>query len=93
MVQCQSSAEGPEEIGFTFYFVTRAVQTEVIQALDTNSFINALITFTNYRGKLDHITSGCGNNFEDAAKELETRLGKINEFAVKEKPLLGNFIQ
>ena len=64
--------------------MTRAVHTEVIQGLDTDSFINALMRFTNYRGKLDHIASGCGTDFEDAGKELEIRLGKINEFAVKE---------
>ena len=72
--------------------MTRAVQTEVIQGLDTDSFINVLIRFTNYRGKLDHITSGCGTNFKEAAKELETRLRKINEFAVKDKALLGNLM-
>ena len=53
---------------------------------------NALMRFTNYRGKLDDITSGCGTNFKDAAKELAIRLAKINEFAVKEKALIGNLI-
>ena len=48
--------------------------------------------FTSYRGKLDHLTSSCGTNFENTPKELEIRLGKINEFAVKEKALLGNLI-
>ena len=70
----------------------RAVHTEVIPGPDTDSFINALMRFTNYREKLDHITSGCGTNFKDAAKELEIQLGKINEYTVKEKVLLGNLI-
>ena len=63
----------------------RAVHAEVIQGLDTDSFINALMRFTIYREKLDHITIGCGTNFEGVAKELEILL------CVKKKSITWKF--
>ena len=38
----------------------------------------------NRREKPDHITSDCVTNFNVPVKELEIRLRKVNEFAIKE---------
>ena len=66
-------------------FNTRAVHIEVVEGLDTDSFINALTRFINRRGKPEHITSDCGTNFKGTTvKELEIETSKVNKFAVKE---------
>ncbi|XP_077137327.1 uncharacterized protein LOC143800756 [Ranitomeya variabilis] len=48
----------------------RAVHIEVIESLDTSSFINALRRFIAIRGPIKHIRSDRGTNFVGAAKEL-----------------------
>ncbi|XP_025767154.1 uncharacterized protein LOC112848179 [Oreochromis niloticus] len=50
---------------------TRAVHIEVIESLDTSSFINSLRRFFAIRGPSEHLYSDCGTNFVGACKELE----------------------
>ncbi|XP_068120871.1 uncharacterized protein [Hyperolius riggenbachi] len=49
----------------------RAVHIEVIESMDTSSFINALRRFIAIRGPVKHIRSDRGTNFIGAAKELQ----------------------
>lgn len=49
----------------------RAVHIEVIESLDTSSFINALIRFLAVRGPVKHIRSDRGTNFVGACKDLK----------------------
>lgn len=49
---------------------TRAVHIELIEAMDTSSFINALRRFFALRGPVKQIRSDCGTNFTGACKEL-----------------------
>ncbi|XP_072010850.1 uncharacterized protein [Engystomops pustulosus] len=49
----------------------RAVHIEVIESMDTSSFINALRRFIAIRGPVKHIRSDRGTNFVGAAKELQ----------------------
>ncbi|XP_073769028.1 uncharacterized protein [Danio rerio] len=49
----------------------RAVHIEVIESLDTSSFINALRRFLAVRGPVKHIRSDRGTNFVGACKELQ----------------------
>nr|XP_034959566.1 uncharacterized protein LOC118079487 [Zootoca vivipara] len=48
----------------------RAVHIEVIESMDTSSFINALRCFIAIRGPIKHIRSDRGTNFIGATKEL-----------------------
>lgn len=57
----------------------RAVHIEVIEALDTSSFINAFRRFTSIRGPVKHIRSDRGTNFIGACKELLIPSNIINE--------------
>ncbi|KAL3968170.1 collagen beta-1,O-galactosyltransferase [Sarotherodon galilaeus] len=50
---------------------TCAVHIEVIESLDTSSFINSLRRFFAIRGPSEHLYSDCGTNFVGACKELE----------------------
>ncbi|KAM4810220.1 uncharacterized protein WCC33_019003 [Rhinophrynus dorsalis] len=50
---------------------SRAVHIEVIEAMDTSSFINALRRFIAIRGPVKHIRSDRGTNFVGAVKELQ----------------------
>ncbi|XP_077369860.1 uncharacterized protein LOC144014155 [Festucalex cinctus] len=50
---------------------TRAVHIELIEAMDTSSFINALRRFFALRGPAKQIRSDCGTNFTGACKELQ----------------------
>ncbi|XP_076857275.1 uncharacterized protein LOC143511532 [Brachyhypopomus gauderio] len=50
---------------------TRAVHIEVIDSLDTSSFINALRRFFAIRGPSKQLHSDCGTNFIGACRELE----------------------
>ncbi|KAK0132470.1 hypothetical protein N1851_032648 [Merluccius polli] len=50
---------------------SRAVHIEVIEAMSTSSFINALIRFFAIRGPAKQIRSDCGTNFVGASRELE----------------------
>ncbi|XP_031729760.1 uncharacterized protein LOC116397960 [Anarrhichthys ocellatus] len=49
----------------------RAVHIEVIESLDTSSFINALRRFLAVRGPVKHIRSDRGTNFVGACKQLK----------------------
>lgn len=53
---------------------TRAVHIELIEAMDTSSFINALRRFFALRGPARQIRSDCGTNFKGACKELHILL-------------------
>ena len=60
----------------------RAVHIEVIESLDTSSFINALRRFLSVRGPVKHIRSDRGTNFIGACKELKIP-SNIDSSAVK----------
>ncbi|XP_077149194.1 uncharacterized protein LOC143810206 [Ranitomeya variabilis] len=49
----------------------RAVHIEVIESMDTSSFVNALHRFIAIRGPVKHIRSDRGTNFVGAAGELQ----------------------
>lgn len=53
---------------------TRAVHKELIEAMDTSSFINALRRFFALRGPARQIRSDCGTHFKGACKELQILL-------------------
>ncbi|KAK7938661.1 hypothetical protein WMY93_001987 [Mugilogobius chulae] len=50
---------------------TRAVHIEVVESMDTSSFINSLRRFFALRGPSEQLHSDCGTNFVGACKELE----------------------
>lgn len=60
----------------------RAVHIEVIESLDTSSFINALRRFLSMRGPVKYIRSDRGSNFIGACKELKIA-SNIDSTAVK----------
>lgn len=60
----------------------RAVHIEVIESLDTSSFINALRRFLAVRGPVKHLRSDRGTNFVGACKELKIP-ANIDRTAVK----------
>ncbi|XP_026005436.1 uncharacterized protein LOC113010547 [Astatotilapia calliptera] len=52
----------------------RAVHIELIESMDTSSFINALRRFFAMRGPVKMIRSDCGTNFKGACRELQILL-------------------
>lgn len=50
---------------------TCAIHIEVIESLDTSSFISSLRRFFAIRSPSEHLHSDCGTNFVGACKELE----------------------
>ncbi|KAM4593953.1 uncharacterized protein PAE49_010961 [Odontesthes bonariensis] len=58
---------------------TRAVHIELVEAMDTSSFINALRRFFALRGPAKQIRSDCGTNFTGACKELHVLLTDPDE--------------
>ncbi len=50
---------------------TRAIHIEVIDSMDSSSFINALRRFFAIRGPAKQLRSDCGTNFVGACKELK----------------------
>ncbi|RXN35870.1 hypothetical protein ROHU_003454 [Labeo rohita] len=50
---------------------TRAIHIEIIESMDTSSFINALRRFFAIRGTVKLLRSDCGTNFVSACKELQ----------------------
>ncbi|KAK0140410.1 hypothetical protein N1851_022619 [Merluccius polli] len=50
---------------------TRAIHIEVIESMDTSSFINALRRFFAIRGAAKLLRSDCGTNFVSACRELQ----------------------
>ena len=61
---------------------TRAVHIEVIESMDTSSFVNALRRFFALRGPAKLLRSDCGTNFIGACKELG-----INSSGRQKEPL------
>ena len=59
--------------------VTRAVLLELVESLDTDSFINALQRFINRRGKPNTLLSGCGSNFKGATRALKFGHQELNQ--------------
>ncbi|KAK7945831.1 hypothetical protein WMY93_001559 [Mugilogobius chulae] len=49
---------------------TRAIHVEVIETMESSSFINALRRFISIRGPVKQLRSDCGTNFLGACKEL-----------------------
>ena len=58
---------------------TRAVHLEVVESLDTSSFINRLQRFINRWCRPKILLSDCGSNFKGADKELKKCLGEIKQ--------------
>ncbi|KAI4896990.1 hypothetical protein NFI96_001373, partial [Prochilodus magdalenae] len=50
---------------------TRAIHIEVLESMDSSSFINALRRFFSVRGPAKQMRSDCGTNFVGACKELQ----------------------
>ena len=75
---------GPEkemkryEIIFTC-LSTRAVHLEVVQNMETDSFIQALRTFIARQGNIRLIRSDNGTNFGGAKSELQRVLSEMDE--------------
>ena len=59
--------------------VTRAIHLELVEAMDTDSFINTLQRFINRRGRPNTILSDCGSNFKGAVNELKLQLPELNQ--------------
>ena len=58
---------------------------ELIESLDTDSFINAMQRFINRRGRPSLIVSDCGTNFKGAVNELEIETFKLERSKVGNK--------
>ena len=66
-------------------FTTRAIHLEVIEGLDTDSFICSLQRFVNRRGTPEEIYSDCGTNFRGTTSELNIQTRRVNEYASNKK--------
>lgn len=55
---------------------TRAIHIEVIESMDTSSFINALRRFFAIRGAAKLLRSDCSTNFVSACRELQIDKGR-----------------
>ena len=64
--------------------VTRAIHLELIESMDTDSFINALQRFISRRDKPNTIMSDCGSNFKGALKELKLEHSSLNQLKITE---------
>ena len=62
----------------------RAVHIEVVNTLETDSFIQALIRFTCRRGNVRLIRSDNGTNFVGAASELKVAVDKLNQSTISD---------
>ena len=70
--------------GCTFTcLVVRAVHLEVVDSLETDTFINSLERFMNRRGHPNLIVSDCGSNFRGADKELKACLKELDQEKIK----------
>lgn len=63
---------------------TRAIHVEVIEALSSSSFINALRRFFAIRGPAKQLRSDCGTNFIGASKELNLDPAKPGHTSVED---------
>jgi hypothetical protein len=57
----------------------RAIHIELIESLDTSSFINALRRFLALRGPVAQLRSDCGTNFVGARNELEAAMNEMDK--------------
>ena len=62
---------------------TRAIHIELIESMDTSSFINALCRFLAIRGLAIQLRSDCGTNFTGAYNELQSCLKAMNNPTVQ----------
>ena len=62
---------------------TRAVHIEIIESMDTSSFINALCRFLAIRGPVIQLCSDCGTNFVGARNKLQAVLKPSDASPVK----------
>eukprot|EP00079_Xenopus_tropicalis_P036616 XP_017950387.1 PREDICTED: uncharacterized protein LOC101733460 [Xenopus tropicalis] len=58
----------------------RAVHIEVIESMDTSSFINALRRFLAIRGPVRLLRSDCGTNFTGACRELQFDTQPVKDY-------------
>ncbi|XP_024116301.1 uncharacterized protein LOC112137986, partial [Oryzias melastigma] len=63
---------------------TRAIHVEVVEALSSSSFINALRRFFAIRGLAKQLRSDCGTNFIGASKELNLDPAKPGHTSVED---------
>ena len=61
----------------------RAIHIELIEAMDTSSFINALRRFLAIRGPVVQMRSDCGTNFVGARNELEAALKEMDKKSIE----------
>ena len=64
-------------------FSTRAIHIELVESMDTSSFINALRRFMAIRGHVEQIHSDCGTNFVGAHNEFEDSLNEMDQKSVE----------
>ena len=62
--------------------VTRAIHVELVDSIDTDSFINALQRLISRRGKPNTILLDCGLNFKDAVKELKLEHDSLSQMKI-----------
>jgi len=63
----------------------RAIHIELVESLDTDSFINAMQRFINRRGRPSLIVSDCGTNFKGAVNELKIEISKLDHVEIGDK--------
>ena len=61
----------------------RAIHIELLESMDTSSFINALRRFLALRGPVVQLRSDCGTNFVGAHNELQSCLKEMDEGAIQ----------
>jgi hypothetical protein len=62
---------------------TRAVHIELLESMDTLSFINALRRLMAIRGPVKLIRSDCGTNFVGAHNEFKAALSKMDKNSIE----------
>ena len=70
--------------------VTRAIHLELVESLDSDSFINVLQRFINRRGRPNTIVSDCGSNFKGAIQKLKLELSGLNQEKIANYTLKQN---
>ena len=56
---------------FVYLFYNPCNSFEVVEGLDTDSFVSSLQRFMNRKGRPDEIFSDCGTNFKGTVQELK----------------------
>ena len=62
---------------------TRAIHLEVVEGMDSDSFINTLRRFVNRRGNPKKMVSDCGSNFKGADAELKKSLQQLDHSKIE----------